>query len=261
MEPCSGAGSRLKLRVHTRIYNGRLRTSYPLFAGLAALITLQCAAAESPDVVLNSFTLASTQSDLQMRGASMNVEIVASLPKLEKTASLQGVRRVSRAGAISYEGLQLTGDASLRQQIIARYLSAEENRGHERDLQTLALTTANYRFQWKGMEPVDARQAYLFRVKPRKKREGAFDGLIWIDAATYLPLRESGRVVQHSIFLRRLTMVRKFRIVDQRLAIPETTDLDIDTRLVGRAQMNVKVGTVSWEAPDSANVSSVPAVQ
>jgi hypothetical protein len=193
--------------------------------------------------VLDSFQAASTQSEQQLRGSSMTVDITAQVPRLEKTASLQGIRAVSNEGQVTFSSLQLSGDNSVRHEIIARYLSAEENVGGERDLRLLALTPANYKFRFHSIEKVDGADAYLFSVKPRHKREGSFEGNLWIDTKTSLPLRESGRVIQHSIFLRRLTMVRKFRIID-RTAVPERTDIEIDTRLVGKAQLTVKLSAI-----------------
>ena len=38
------------------------------------------------------------------------------------------------------------------------------------------------------MEPA----TYVFQVTPRKKRAGLFKGEIWIDAATYLRVQETG---------------------------------------------------------------------
>ena len=146
----------------------------------------------------------------------------------------------------------------MRREVIARYLAAEQNLGREHDLQSLAITPANYKFHYKGMQPIAGRQAYIFQVHPRHKEEGAFRGEIWIDAVSYLPLKESGRVIQHSIFLRRLTMVRNFRIVDT-VAIPEYTDILIETRLVGKAQMSVRLHDVSrtTRAGNSAHLTTV----
>ena len=189
----------------------------------------------------------------------MSIDITATVPRLEKTASLQGIRKVSCGGAVTFDALQLTGDQSVRHEVIARYLSAEQNLGHERDLELLALTPANYKFHYRTVENLDGRRAFVFKVTPRHKREGSFDGDLWIDAVSYLPLRESGRIVQHSIFLRRLTMVRKFRIID-RMAVPERTDLSIDTRIVGKAQMTVKLHNVSL-ASQTGNLVNVTAVQ
>jgi len=195
------------------------------------------------DDVLESFTVASTQSEQELRGSAMTVDITAQVPRLEKTASLQGIRAVSHEGHVTFSSLQLSGDSSVRHEIIARYLAAEENVGGERNLQLLALTPVNYKFHFRSLEQVDSTPAYRFSVKPRHKHEGSFEGDLWIDAKSSLPLRESGRVVQHSIFLRRLTMVRRFRIID-RTAVPERTDIEIDTRLVGKAQLTVKLSAI-----------------
>ncbi len=189
----------------------------------------------------------------------MSIDITATVPRLEKTASLQGIRKISSGGAVTYDSLQLSGDPSVRHEIIARYLAAEQNLGHEHDLQLLALTAANYKFRYRTCETLEGRQAYVFKVSPRHKREGSFDGDLWIDAESFLPLRESGKIVQHSIFLRRLTMVRKFRIMD-RMAVPISTDLNIDTRLVGKAQMTVKLHDVSL-ATQTGNLLAPIAVQ
>lgn len=170
----------------------------------------------------------------------MSVAIVAGVPRLDKTATLQGIREVSRAGAVTYSSLQLSGDSTVRHEIIARYLAAEENVGGARDLSLLALTAANYKFKFRTRETIEGTEAYLFSVKPRHRREGSFEGNLWIDTKTNLPLRESGRVIQHSVFLRRLTMVRKFRIVDH-TAFAERTEIEIDTRLVGKANLVVKL--------------------
>ena len=209
--------------------------------------------------VLSSFTAASIQSEQQLRGSTMSVDIVAQVPRLEKTASLQGIRAVSTEGAVSYSSLQLTGDSAVRHEIIARYLAAEENIGGEHDTKLLALTRANYKFHFRNIETVDSQQTYLFSVKPRHKREGSFEGSLWIDAKTSLPVRESGRVIQHSLFLRRLTMVRNFRIVD-RTAFPERTDIEIDTRLVGKAQMTVKLSGLPPSNPHAASML-IPAMR
>ncbi len=195
------------------------------------------------DDVLSSFTAASTESDRQLRGSTMNVEIAAQVPRLEKSAHLLGIRAVSNQGSVTYSALELTGDSAVRREIIARYLAAEQNAGGQRDFSLLALTPANYKFRYLGMQTIEGTSAYLFSVKPRKKREGSFEGSLWIDARTTLPLRESGRVVQHSIFLRRLTLVRKFRIID-RTAIAESTAIEIDTRLVGKARMTVNLSAL-----------------
>jgi len=48
-------------------------------------------------------------------------------------------------------------------------------------------------------------------VTPRQKRQGLFKGDLWIDAATYLRVQESGYLVKSpSIFLKKVAFVRKY---------------------------------------------------
>jgi hypothetical protein len=227
------SGADLKLPTSTFIQRFRLNKTLLLFGVLVV-----SAFAEPPGQVVNNFAAATQASDALLRGATMSVDIAAAVPRLEKQATLHGLRRISGDGAVTYDSLQLGGDESVRRQVIARFLTAETNSARERDPKALAIHPDNYKFQYKSTEEIAGRTAYVFHVKPKRKREGSFQGDIWIDSETYLPLRESGKVLQHSIFLRRITLVRSFRIVD-RTAFPENTDVDIDTRLVGKAQLKV----------------------
>ena len=66
----------------------------------------------------------------------------------------------------------------------------------------------------------DGREVYIFHLSPRKKLVGLFKGEIWIDSATYMPVRESGRLVKTpSIFLKNVDFVRFYDIRDG-VAVP-----------------------------------------
>ncbi|HET9374703.1 MAG TPA: hypothetical protein VFO40_07010, partial [Chthoniobacterales bacterium] len=53
------------------------------------------------------------------------VEIDASLPKLKKQGRLSAIRRQLPHGRAEYQVLEIAGDETVRQQVIARYLSAQ----------------------------------------------------------------------------------------------------------------------------------------
>ena len=53
------------------------------------------------------------------------VEIDASLPKLEKRGRLRAIRRFLPFGKPEYQVLRVEGDRTVRQQVIARYLTAD----------------------------------------------------------------------------------------------------------------------------------------
>jgi hypothetical protein len=185
------------------------------------------------------------------------VEIQASLPKLKKHGRLHGLRRISKLGRITYEHLAFEGDGTIKNQVIARYLNAEIE-SQEAQAPALAVTPANYKFSYQKKAILDGRSAYLFAVSPKKKQVGLFKGEIWIDAATYLPMLESGYWVKSpSIFLKKVAFVRKFEIRDGR-AVPLQVASTVDTRIWGTAELEIDFTNFSVDrlsvddaAPDS----------
>jgi len=182
----------------------------------------------------------------------MEVEIEASLPKLQKHGRLQALRRISRLGRITYEIIHFEGDNSIKSDVIARYLSAETE-AQSNDGGSLAITPANYKFKYRGMAENGGRFVHVFQLTPRKKRVGLFKGELWLDAETCLPVRESGRLVKlPSIFLRRIEFVRVYEI-HEGLAYPHSIESVVDTRLVGKAELTVRFQNFSL--PESSAIS------
>jgi hypothetical protein len=216
-----------------------------LVISLAPIACLMAGAARpmAPEALVNSYENASRQQSVRLRGASMEVDIEASLPKLQKHGKLHALRRISRLGRITYESLRFEGDNTIKNSVIARYVSGEtQGQWNEGDL---AIKPANYKFKYKGLSNSDGRQVHVFRLTPRKKRVGLFKGELWLDAETCLPVRESGRFVKSpSIFLRRIEFVREYDIRDG-VAIPRQIESTVETRLVGKAELTVRFHNIS----------------
>jgi len=231
-----------------------------ILVGLAAVLFSIALAAEdvsTPDKIVENYCSA-TQSQEQSLGASMEVEIHASLPKLKKHGRLRALRRISKLGRITYEHLAFEGDGTIKNQVIARYLTAEVE-AHDEKSRDLAVTPANYKFGYKSKSVMDGRTAYVFSVSPRKKRVGLFKGELWIDAATYLPLQESGYWVKNpSIFLKKVAFVRKFEIRDG-ISVPLQVASTVDTRVWGPAELEIDFTNFSPEtsSTEEAEPSSV----
>jgi hypothetical protein len=207
-----------------------------------------------PTTVLETYTAASSVQTARLRGASMEVEIEASLPKLKKHGRLQALRHISRLGRISYEIIHFEGDKSIKNDVIARYLAAD-TQVQPNDGASRAVTPANYKFKYRGTSEKDGHLVHVFQLTPRKKRVGLFKGDLWLDAETCLPVRESGRLVKlPSIFLRRIEFVREYEIREG-LAVPSSIESVVDTRLVGKAELRVRFQNFSL--PESSAISSV----
>jgi hypothetical protein len=225
----------------------------PLFA-LISLPWLLAGAAPStpPETVVATYNAASQEQNARLRGASMEVDIEARLPKLKKRGRLHALRHISRLGRITYDALRFEGDSTIKNNVIARYLSAEVQ-AQTGNGASLAITPANYKFKYKGLKDDQGRPVHVFQLTPRKKQVGLFKGEVWLDAATCMPVRESGRLVKNpSIFVKRIEFVRVYDIRDG-VAIPRRIESVVDTRLVGIAELTIDFRNVSLAESSAAS--------
>jgi len=166
------------------------------------------------------------------------VEIDASLPRLAKSGKLRAIRRILPFGKPEYQVLEITGDSTIKQQVIVRYLAADIQAAGI-PASSLAVTPANYRFRYKGEVHTGESVAYMFLITPRKKREGLINGELWLDGRTGAVVRQSGYLVKRpSIFVKRVDVTRETTLHDG-TAETRVTHLSINTRLVGRAELTI----------------------
>lgn len=211
-------------------------------------------AEESPDgadaIVRNYCAAARTQADAS-RASTMEVEIRGALPKLSKTGKLRALRRISRLGRITYQVLGFEGDGTVKRDLIARYMSAEIAVKQDSKA-AMTVTPDHYRFRFKGRTELEGTGVYWFQVTPRRKAEGLFKGDLWIDAASYLKVRESGYLVKTpSFFVKRVAFTRKYEIRDGQ-AVPMRMETVVETRLVGRAELTVDYSNYALDGTDAA---------
>jgi hypothetical protein len=216
-----------------------------LFAIGSAAVTGE-PASPAANAIVESYCVASLAARQSLNGASMEVAIDASIPKLKKHGRLHALRRISALGRITYELLRFDGDGTVKNQVIARYLTAEAQ-AQSGEVPSIAVTPQNYSFKYKGRQEYDGRGVHVFQVAPRKKRVGLYKGEMWIDAATFLRVRESGIFVKSpSIFVKRIEFVRTYEIRDG-IAVPLQVQSVVETRLVGKAEMTIDFSHVSLD--------------
>lgn len=224
-----------------------------LFSGLAVAGALVVPPPGVPPTeVLDRYVTVTDDQQSQGRELTMEVEIDAKLPRLNKQGTLHALRRVTRLGEITYNGVRYIGDKMVKKDVIARYLSAETQAANGQingkdkfDKRSLSITPENYKFKYKGMADSDGRWVYVFQISPKKKKVGLFKGEIWVDAATFLPVRETGRFVKNpSIFLKKVEFVRDYDIRDG-VAVPRKIESQIYTRIVGKAELSINFSNVS----------------
>lgn len=184
----------------------------------------------------------------------MEVNIDASIPKLQEKGRLHALRVISRVGRISYRVLGFQGSNTVKSQVIARYLEAEQQ---SQSNAQLALTPVNYRFKFKGERTTgDGNRAYVFALLPRHSAVGLFKGEIWLDKSTCLPVFEKGHLIKNpSIFFKKVDFERAFAIQNGE-AVPQRVNSVITTRLVGKVELNVSYSNYARAADTESAVGS-----
>jgi hypothetical protein len=168
-----------------------------------------------------------------------SIDVDASLPKLAKGAQLQAIRRLLPNHQKKYEVLQLTGDRTVKEQVIARYLSAEQ-RASEIAAVSVAITPANYKFSYKAVARDANRVIYVFEIAPRKRREGLIKGELWLDGGSAAPLLYSGRLVRTpSVFIKSIAVTQESIVRDGSVEA-RRTHLTVETRLIGQAELVIE---------------------
>lgn len=225
-----------------------LKPRLPILLFLSAGLIGAEPVALAPESIVENFLAAMKSQEHSMTGASMDVDIQASLPKLKKQGRLHALRHISALGRITYEALRFEGDGTVKNQVITRYLTAEAQAQTSDESRGLAVTPENYKFKYKGTTELDGRQSHVFQVTPKSKRVGLFKGEVWVDAATYLRVQESGYFVKNpSLFLRRVAFVRKYEIRNG-LSVPKQIQSVVDTRLAGKAELNIEFSNFALDA-------------
>ncbi|MCP5118526.1 MAG: hypothetical protein GY953_47545 [bacterium] len=198
-------------------------------------------------VVLERYLSRNHDQRMALRDVSMEVDIEAQLPRLEKQGRLRALRRISKLGKVTYEVLSFIGDNMIKKDVIARYMAAEVKTSGNGNRDSMIINEKNYKFKYRGMYGQgDDWRLHLFELKPRRKKAGLFEGWLWVEADSGLPVRESGRLVKNpSVFLKRVDFVRDYHARNG-VAVPVRIESTIRTRLIGQAVLRIEFGDDSF---------------
>lgn len=184
---------------------------------------------------------------------TVDVTITASIPSMGKLGKLHARRRHPVAGKLSYEGMQFEGDKLIKTNVIARYLSAELDAQRPEEKLATQISPTNYEFKLKAHENLNGHDTLVFQVKPKKKRTGLFHGQIWVDAETRQPVKEVGKLAKlPSIWVKEITFTREYENVDG-VAVPARIISDVNTRLVGKAHIDIDFQNYHFENGNTAS--------
>jgi hypothetical protein len=212
------------------------------------------------DEMVNRYLQATQAQQSALRGGTEEVDIDAAVPKFKKKGKLHALRNISKLGKITYKALGFSGDNVVKTEVIANYLKAEVESASKAPTD-VAITPQNYKFKYKGSQDWNGRQVYVLHVNPREKRVGLFKGELWLDAETYMPVRETGMFVKSpSFMLKKMQFVRDYGL-ENGVSMPQRTESHVETRFFGQVDLNINYLTFSKDAAQAdANAEDAEAV-
>jgi hypothetical protein len=205
--------------------------------------------------LIDKYRTALENQETALRNIAMEVHLEGRIPKLKKEGKMSAMRMISSMGKVSYKLLGFWGDDTVKKEVMARYMNAEvEATSHAptKESQSIAITPENYEFKYKGLNDRDQKKVHVFELKPRHKRLGLFKGELWLDPDTCLPIRESGRLVKSpSVWVKKMEFARYYEIKDG-VAYLKRMETKTDTRIVGRAELNIEYANVQKQTDAAA---------
>jgi hypothetical protein len=216
--------------------------------GLLALLTQTSASAQNLPIVQTTTNQSMAfgryiawlhARDLFTESGPVALAIDATLPGLDKQASLLAVREIDETERSEYLVLQREGDPVVFERVIAPYLVAQHE-AEELPLSSIIIDPRNYKFRYIGeVEAGNNTAAYVFRIKPKKKRAGLIRGELWINSLTGAPFLVTGQLIEKpATSTRSVNIAREITSVDG-CACARTTHMVIQTQPAGRAEITI----------------------
>jgi hypothetical protein len=189
-----------------------------------------------------------------VKNVSMEVLMEGSIPKLKKEGKMSALKAVSSLGQVTWKALGFWGDNTVKKEVMARYMQAEQEASEGLSKNgDISITPDNYNFKYKGINTRNDHQVHIFELKPKHKRVGLFKGELWLDPETCLPVREAGRLVKNpSVFIKKMEFVRDYEIRNG-VAYLRRMESRTDTRIVGRAELNIEYANIQRQEPTRAD--------
>lgn len=193
----------------------------------------------SPPAALAKYERGLVQQSSDLAGYTATTVIDAELPNSAQKAEFELTRRYASPSSLEFTPVRFSGDNFVKNNVIVRLLQAEVDHVHRREQSQTAITSNNYKFNYKGTIQLNGSIVHVYDVKPRQKRLGLFRGKIFVDAASGSLLRSQGRMVKSpSLFVKKIQFVEDYRVIAG-FTLPIHLHSKAQTRLVGNAIVDI----------------------
>jgi hypothetical protein len=193
----------------------------------------------SPELTLATFQHRNLQQAGELAAYSAITVVRAELPDSAQQGEYELQRRFEAPRSLQFTPMHFSGDGFVKNNVIARLLQSEVDHVQKDDPAATAITPANYKFAYKGMNRINNRLVHTYQVKPQKKKVGLFKGRIHLDACTGTLVRAEGSVVKSpSFFVKHIEFVQEYADV-QSFTLPVHVHSEAKARIVGRTIVDI----------------------
>lgn len=195
----------------------------------------------APELALNIYEGRLVEQALNLSEYSAETVISADLPDTKQSGEFELLRHYLAPATLKFKAVRFTGDNFVKSNVITRLLQSEADHVERQDGNQTAVTSANYKFSYKGTDEIAGEPVYVFNLKPREKRPGLFKGKIFIDVYTGRLRRVEGSFVKTpSFFVKNIDFVQDYADFGE-FTFPVHLHSVANTRLVGKAVVDVTI--------------------
>jgi hypothetical protein len=193
----------------------------------------------SPELALATYQQRSAQQASALAAYSSVTVIRAELPDTSQQGEFELQRKFQAPHTLQFTPMHFTGDGFVKSNVITRLLQSEVDHVEKDDPALTAISTANYKFSYKGATRIGDVLVHVYQVKPRKKRPGLFKGRVYLDAHTGALLRAEGSVVKSpSFFVKHIEFVQEYADVES-FTLPVHVHSEANARILGRTIVDI----------------------
>ena len=193
----------------------------------------------TPDLALSSYERGLQHQASDLGGYTATSVIDAELPDSSQKAEFELKQHYAAPTVLEFAPLRSSGDSFVKSNVIVRLLQSEVDHVHRREQSQTAVSSANYKFNYKGSSLINGAPVYVYEVKPHKKRVGLFKGKIYLDAASGELVRAQGRIVKSpSFFIKKIDFIQDYAHVNG-FTLPLHLHSEAQTRIIGKAVIDI----------------------
>jgi hypothetical protein len=145
------------------------------------------------------------------------------------------------ASGKSYRIVAQSGSHMLCEKVLSRALDGEREASLNRG--GTALTQANYRFQFTGIENVDGRPAYLLSVEPATPNQFLYRGNIWVDPNDFSVIKMEVQPAKNPSFWISRTLIHLANLESGGFCLPAHNETETRIRVGGTAVLTIDYGS------------------